>query len=78
MPGSKDQTRETPESILEAPWTKPRGTENEIKRMHRALLPAGYPEDLSRSSTPTTGSLGDGGREPVKNKPSPFRAKGGR
>lgn len=78
MPGSKTPPQLTPDAVLDAPWSSPRGTENEIKRMHRAALPAGYPEDLSRASTPETGSLGDGGREPVKNKPSPFRSKGGR
>lgn len=77
MPGSKERPQLSPETVLDEPWSNPQGTENDMKRQHRALLPPGYPEDLARDSTPETGSIGFSSM-PIAHRDAPFKLKGGR
>ena len=72
MPGSKTPPRTTVDSVLDEPWSTPVGTENDIKRHHRQLLPPGYPDELSRESTPETGSIGVKSH-PISNREPPFK-----
>lgn len=79
MPGSKPPPKQhATDDVLDEPWTNPQGTENETKRMHRALLPEGYPADLSRDSQPEQGGIGFASM-PKRDPEAPFRnLKGGR
>lgn len=75
--GSKQIPRLSSTELLEEPWTTPVGTENDMKKKNRALLSPGYPDDLSRESTPETGSIGNKGM-PIENRKAPFTLKGKR
>ena len=58
-----------------APGTE---TEPQLKKTARHDLRPGYPEDLSRSSEPAQGSIGDGSL-PIKNREAPWKGlKGGK
>lgn len=77
MPGSKANPHRSHPDVLDEPWSNPQGTENEIKRMHRALLPPGYPDELSRDTSPAGGAL-PMATMPIKHREPPFKLKGGR
>lgn len=80
MPGSKSFPHRSSDSVLDEPWNNPQGHENEVKRMHRALLPDGYPDDLSRDSRPASeggGSIGTA-THPISHRKPPFKLKGDR
>lgn len=53
------------------------GTEGALKKTARHDLREGFPDDLSRSSEPTGGSIGDKSM-PIKNREAPWRRLGGK
>lgn len=77
MAGNARLPHRSLDSVLDEPWDNPKGTENEIKRQHRACLPDGFPDELSRESLPATGSIGAASM-PIRHREPPFKLRGGR